>query len=138
MAELTESQDAPGLKAAIETALKSHELNVIDKLMFLASDGASVNSGLKSGLITLLKEEHPWVSFIWCVPHWLELALKDSLNDFIKPLDDSLRYLYYLYKNSSKKIHELKALYKVLEKTLKIQKYLITSRKSLRNSQERS
>ena len=49
--------------------------------------------------------------------HRLELALKDSLNDFIKPLDDSLRHLYYLYKNSSKNIRKLKALYKVFEET---------------------
>ena len=73
--ELTESQDAAGLKTALEEALKSKDMDIMDKTVFLASDGASVNSGLKSGLITLLKEERPWITFVWCLSHRLELAL---------------------------------------------------------------
>ena len=51
-------------------------------MVFFASDGANVNSGLKSGLITQFQENGlHWVAFVWCLSHRLELALKDSLAD---------------------------------------------------------
>ena len=47
--------------------------------------------------------------------HGLELALKDALKEFIKPVDTSLMHLFYLYKKSSKKHRELKNFYHLLE-----------------------
>ena len=81
---------------------------VLSKIVFLSSDGASVNSGKDSELIRLLQEDFPWISFIWCFSHWLELALKDALKEFIEPVDTSLIHSFYLYKKSSKKHQELK------------------------------
>ena len=94
--ELTESQDAVGLKTALEEALKSKDMDIMDKTVFLASDGASVNSGLKSGLITLFKEERPWITFVWCLSHRLELALKDSLTNFMAPVDESYAFILHV------------------------------------------
>ena len=105
---LESSQDVVGVLDAIKAAFEKYNLScVLEKIVFLSSDGASVNSGKKSGLIVLLRQEYEWVSFIWCFSHRLELALKDALKVFIKPVDDSLIHLFYLYKNSSKK-HRLK------------------------------
>ena len=110
------SQDAVGLKEAIKNAFKEKNLeSVLDKMVFLSSDGASVNSGKKSGLIRMFLEDYEWICFIWCFSHRLELALKDSLKEFFDPVDESLRHLYYLYKNSSKKLRELKNLYPLLK-----------------------
>ena len=110
------SQDAVGLKEAIKNAFKEKNLeSVLDKMVFLSSDGASINSGKKSGLIRMFQEDYEWICFIWCFSHRLELALKDSLEEFFDPVDESLRHLYYLYKNSSKKLHELKNLYPLLK-----------------------
>ena len=78
-------------------------------MVFLASDGASVNIGMKSGLISLLKEDYERISFTWHFSHPLELGLWDSLNKFIKPLDQLLIHLNYLYKKSSKKNARVKA-----------------------------
>ena len=89
--------------------------DLIPKMVFLASDGASVNSGKNSGIIRLLQEDFPWVSFIWCFSHRLELALKDDLKDFIDPVDESLRNLFYMYKMLSKKVRELKKLHNLLK-----------------------
>ena len=115
VAALTESQDAVGLKQAIQLSFKSNKLShVLDKIVFLSSDGASVNSGQSSGLISLLKEDYEWVVFVWCFSHRLELALQDSLKDFMAPVDESLRHLFYLYQKSSKKVRELKKLYELL------------------------
>ena len=110
------SQDARGLKNAIVSAFKEHGLeSALGKMVLLSSDGASVNSGAKSGLIRLFQEEYPWISFIWCFSHRLELSLNDALKEFIEPVETSLRHLYYLYNISSKKHRELKSLHRELE-----------------------
>ena len=47
-----DSQDVPGLKDTITATLKKHSLqSVLEKMVFLGSDGASVNSKTNSGLI---------------------------------------------------------------------------------------
>ena len=76
---LVESQDATGLKNAIIGVFKRNNLNsVLNKTTFLSPDGSTVNCRKESGLIALLQEEHPWVVFIWCFTHRLELDLKDA------------------------------------------------------------
>ena len=105
-------QTAPGMLSAIKSAFSRNNLsNLWDKLIYLSSDGASVNCGKDSGLIAQIQEEHEWVLFVWCFSHRLELALKDALSDFTNPVDESLMHLYYLYHKSSKKLRELKCLY---------------------------
>ena len=75
-----DSHDAPGLKNAIFATFHKHSLgSVLSKIVFLSSDGVSVNSGKDSGIIRLLQEDFPWISFIWCFSHRLEFALKDAL-----------------------------------------------------------
>ena len=41
--------------------------------------------------------------------------MKDALKDFIDPVDESLRYLFYMYKKSSKKVQELKNQHNLLK-----------------------
>ena len=64
LASLKNSQDSPGLKQCICDAFKEHKVgDLIPKIVFLSSDGASVNSEKHSGLIRLIQEEFPWVFF---------------------------------------------------------------------------
>ena len=111
------SQDALGIETAIREALTENGLShLLDHMVFFASDGANVNSGLKSGLITLFHEKGlHWVSFIWCLSHQLELALKDNLSDVMSDVHEVLTSLFYLYKKSSKKLRELHQLHTVLK-----------------------
>ena len=52
---LESSQDAGGVLDAIKAAFEQHKLSsIMDKIILLSSNGASVNSGKKSGLIALL------------------------------------------------------------------------------------
>ena len=67
-----------------------------------------------------MQEDFPWISFIWCFSHQLELALKDALKEFIEPVDTSLMHLFYLYKKSSKKHRELNNLYHLLDGQFKM------------------
>lgn len=51
---------------------------------------------------------------------WLELALKDALQDFFKPIDESLINFYNLYDKSSKKLRELKSLFKDIKENFEM------------------
>ena len=88
-------KSANGIFEAIKKAFEKHDLlALLDKLILLSSDGASMNSGKNSGLILLFREEKEPVAFKWCFSHRLELALKDALKDSIAPVDESLMHLY--------------------------------------------
>ena len=76
-------------------------------------------TGMKNGLISLVRKEFPWVGFIWCFAHCLELALKDALKEWMDPITICLQNLYYLYEKLSKKLRELKKLHKLLKKIYK-------------------
>ena len=113
---LEDSQDANNICEAIKKAFEKCDfLDLIDKLILLSSDRASVNSGKKSGLISLFREEKEWVTFMWCFSQRLELALKDALKYSITPVDESLIHLYSLYKKFSKKHRKLKNLYQLMK-----------------------
>ena len=106
-------QTSDGMLEAIRRSFKTNNLAELwTRIIYLSADGASVNSGKDSGLIAKLQEENPWILFVWCFSHRLELALKDALGEFSKPVDESLMHLYYLYQKSSKKLRELKQLFK--------------------------
>lgn len=49
---------------------------------------------------------------MWWFSCWLEFASKDALQDLAEPVDESLMNLYYFYLKLSKKILELKSLFK--------------------------
>ena len=109
---LDSSQDATKIFDAMIAAFQKHNLSsLLQKIIFLPSDGASVNSGHNSGLILCFHKDREWVTFIWYFSNHLELALKDGFKMYTSPVDEPLIHLFYLYKNSSKKHKELKNLY---------------------------
>ena len=110
------SQDATGIMSAITSAFADIGLpELCEKMVFLESDGASVNSGVKTGLAVKFRESgQEWLLFVWCLSHRLELALKDALADVMEPIKKCLTDLSYLYEKSSKKLRELRKLHKVL------------------------
>ena len=62
-------------------------LELKDRMAFLASDGARVNSGIKAALAAKFREDGiDWLLFVWCLSHRLELALKDILDDILTPV----------------------------------------------------
>ena len=72
-------------------------------MVFLASDGVAVNKGLENGFIKLCRDEMPWIGFVWCIGHRLELSINDASRTWIQPKYTDLQILYYMYKKSSKK-----------------------------------
>ena len=55
-------------------------LDCIMSLIGLGADGASVNAGYKTGVQAQLRDELPWLVYVWCVAHRLELAIKDAMD----------------------------------------------------------
>ena len=85
--ELHGGQGADILKKAIEDAFIDNDMEeALQKIVFFGSDGTATNSGLNAGLITKLNQDFAWLAFIWCLSHRLELAMKDSLKDFMDRL----------------------------------------------------
>ena len=115
------SQDATDIKEAIENSFEQRGLTeIIEKIVFIDPDGASVNSRKDSGLVKLFQDNFPNVSFVWCFSHRVERSLYDALKGYMDPIDTSLMHLYYLYENSSKKTRELKVLFDELKKFYEI------------------
>ena len=81
-----------------------------------------VNRGEKDGVISILQRHLPWVIYVWCVAHRLELALKDALQGTIfDDVDEVLLRLYYLYENSPKKLRQLRDLQRMYSETLQFE-----------------
>lgn len=117
--------NAAGILGAIKSSFKNIDINdeTFDKkLIDFAADGASVNRGDKNGFISLLRNNHPWVIYVWCVAHRLELALKDALQGTsFDDVDQVLLRLYYLYENSSKKLRQLHELHGIYHETFEFE-----------------
>ena len=96
------SQDVDGIKSAIMKPFDDIGMPELkNRMVYLASDGASVNSGIKTGLSTKFRDDCiGWLVFVWCLSHRLELALKDSLDDVLTPAKKSLTNVLYLYHKS--------------------------------------
>ena len=73
------------------------------KLVHCAADGASVNFGAKTGLMTGLSVQWPWLIKIHCINHCVELAIKEGIaeTEFSK-VDDFYYSTTFLLKNSGK------------------------------------
>ena len=42
-----------------------------------------------------MKEETPWIAFVWCMAHRLELAIQDALKDtFFDEVDDMILRIF--------------------------------------------
>ena len=89
------SQDADGIKGAIMKASDNIDmLELKDRMVFLASNSANVNSGIKTELATKFrKDDIDQLVFVWCLSHPLEFLLKESLDDIFTPVKKSFNQL---------------------------------------------
>ena len=88
------------------------------KLIGFAADDATVNRGQREGVIGILNAKLPWVIYVWCLAHRLELSMKDALQPTcFNSADDMLLRLYYLYENSPKKLSQLRDLHSLYGQT---------------------
>lgn len=101
-----------GLYEMLEQALGSLGVEEINegscsKLIDMGTDGASANIAGR-GLKGLMERKLPWLYWMWCIAHRLELAVKDALKGTaFDDIEEMLLRLYYIYENSPKKCREL-------------------------------
>ena len=104
--------NAAGLFECLQKSLQQLGVSVISaenckRLIGIGTDGASANIAA-AGLKGLVEKEIPWIFWMWCLAHRVELALKDALKHTAFDLiDDMLIRLYYIYEKSPKKCREL-------------------------------
>ena len=98
---------AEGLFESLKYGLQCLGIQSVTKetchsLVGLATDGAAANIAA-NGLKGLVERELPWIFWMWCLAHRLELAIKDALHGTAFDLvDEMLLRLYYLYEKSPK------------------------------------
>ena len=107
-----ENSKAPGIKAAVETAMTEVCRNWKAKTVALGADGANVMLGEISGVYGLLKQEIPHIFKEHCVAHRLELSFADTLSDVpvLKDVKEMLQGIWKHYHYSAKAVRELKEL----------------------------
>lgn len=111
------TQNMLDIKLALFQTFQNIDLPVHkDKMVFLVSHDASVNSRVKAGLATKFLE---WLTrmdgFVWCLFHCLELSLKESLDGKLEPVKKSLIRWSYLYHKPTKTLRQLCKLQSVLK-----------------------
>ncbi|XP_077989284.1 zinc finger protein 862-like [Glandiceps talaboti] len=101
--------NAGNIKESLDDVFKSKVIieteNYTKKVVAATSDGASVNTGVYSGLLTRLRNDgRPWLLTTHCVSHRIELAIKDSLLKLksFEQVKDVMVNIYYLMKRSGK------------------------------------
>lgn len=80
------------------------------KLISATADGASVNFGKYTGVLTQLGETRIWLLKVHCVNHRVELAVKDTFKEAgtFKKVDEFYQSMYKLHKNSGAILGEVK------------------------------
>ena len=112
-----ENSKAPGIKAAVETAMTEVCRDWKEKTVALGADGANVMLGEISGVYGLLKQEIPHIMKVHCVAHRLELSFADTLSDVpvLKDVKEMLQGIWKHYHYSAKAVRELKELAESME-----------------------
>ena len=93
--------NAAGLFECLQKSLQQLGVSVISaenckRLIGIGTDGASANIAA-AGLKGLVEKEIPWIFWMWCLAHRVELALKDALKHTTFDLiHDMLIRLYYI------------------------------------------
>ena len=109
--------DAESLKTGIDSIFAQDGLLPLDettdytkKFVGATADGASVNFGHISGLLTRLEVSRPWLLKIHCSNHRTELSVGDVFDNKspFSGVDETYKGIFYLHRNSGKILNEVK------------------------------
>ncbi|XP_028410502.1 E3 SUMO-protein ligase KIAA1586-like [Dendronephthya gigantea] len=132
LVELTNGQSAKEVHTALLACLKRHGFDMDylqEHFVAFTTDGASVLTGKKSGVMELLMNDFPNLITWHCLNHRLELAVEDAISELtgINHFKIFVERLYSIYSQSPKNVRELREVAKSLDvQLLKIGKVLST------------
>ena len=119
--EEVEKADAASLVRALDHAMvtTAGQPQWKLKLVAMATDGASVNTGKKSGVVQRIRDEVPHLIGVHCMAHRLGLALNDAAKKVQpqKTVNQLLLSLYLFYHNSALNRANLKNSYRSMDET---------------------
>ena len=92
-----------------------------DKCISIATDGASVMTGIRSGVTTRFSEQNPFIIKSHCIAHRLALAASQATNsvNYLKKYQGTINEIYKYYHYSCKHMSELKAMALIFDKAQK-------------------
>eukprot|EP00102_Acyrthosiphon_pisum_P019856 XP_016657066.1 PREDICTED: zinc finger MYM-type protein 1-like [Acyrthosiphon pisum] len=107
--DVSSSQKAIDIVAAILMFLEQSNMKDV-KVIAQSYDGASVMSGQHGGVQTLMKEHYPYVIYIHCVAHRLNLIVVDTYTNIINARNmfnvlESI-YTHFSHPKKNKMLHE--------------------------------
>ena len=109
-----ECATSAGVLATIKNAFQDHNIDALrEHTVGPGTDGAAGNFGMRGGVATLMKMQEgiDWLVPVHCVNHQLELSIADALKSTLfSETDEMLVKIYYLNKNSPKKMRQLAGL----------------------------
>ena len=126
--------DAESLKMGIDDIFKENGGQIPlpeyqTKLVSLTADGASVNTGRRTGLMTRMAANREWLVKIHCINHRVELAVKDAIsNTVFCEVDQFYLNNFSLLRDSGK----IKSEVKIAAEALGIQHYNLPNLKGTR------
>jgi hypothetical protein len=107
-----------GLQSIVDENIGTKWGDFTSKLVALSCDGASVNTGQKSGVGALLQKWQPDLIVLHCMAHRLELSVKDVMKKvplYQRVVGTLLKGLFYFYHNSSLNTSMLRRTYHALK-----------------------
>ena len=101
------SQDVDGIVKAIESAFSIHDLHhLLQKMVFIASNGASVNRDVKGGIEAKFRKKRSFLGYLSFGVFHINLNLQyliACMSIYHPSKKQCLHNLFYLYEKSSKK-----------------------------------
>jgi hypothetical protein len=96
---------------AIRDLLELHKIP-FEKMIAFASDGASVMTGIHTGVAAQLKERLPHIFSVHCIAHRLQLASIDSVNEdrSFSQFESTLKHINSYFSRSTSRLHELRSI----------------------------
>ena len=110
-----------GIYDAVEHELTKRGIPVT-KVFGLGTDGATVMTGRKTGVTGQFLKVNPHLQNTHCGAHCVALVSEQAAtsNKSIQDFKETVTSIYYYFKHSAQRVHEIKALQEVLEEpTLK-------------------
>lgn len=114
--------DAETLHNSLKSCAENKNIP-LKKIMFLGSDGASVMTGVKSGVSARMMADQPFLVNIHCMAHKLALCTSQAADKvtYLKKYRETLTSIFYHFKHSSLRTSNLAKIEDVLnDKKLKI------------------
>ena len=116
--------NAESITSEILDVLRERQIP-LDKLIGVATDGAAVMTGKKSGVIQRLKEIQPDIVATHCIAHRLALSCGGAADKipYLVKFQGLLNDIFKYYRNSGKNSASLKAIQSIVEQASKCKKF---------------